>query len=94
MNERQKIFDHYPGTQEELVFLEGPEFDRAIIGVAYSFNGVFSVCYSEPEVLNVLMQHNGMTHDEAVEYFNFNISGAYVGPSTPVFVDVGVMSAD
>ena len=27
-----------------------------------------------------------MTHEDAVEYFSFNVSGAYVGKGTPIFV--------
>jgi hypothetical protein len=28
-----------------------------------------------------------MTWDEAVEHFDFNVSGAWVGPQTPLFID-------
>ena len=27
-----------------------------------------------------------MTEEEAVEYFQFNVQGAYVGESTPIFI--------
>ena len=28
-----------------------------------------------------------MTHEEAEEYFEFNIAGAYVGENTPTYID-------
>jgi hypothetical protein len=42
--------------------------------------------YSVEKILNVLMERDGMTSEEAQEYFDFNIEGAYVGPGTPVYV--------
>jgi hypothetical protein len=32
------------------------------------------------------MSRDGMTPEEAQEYFEFNIQGAYVGESTPIYV--------
>jgi hypothetical protein len=32
------------------------------------------------------MERDGMERDEAEEFFDFNIEGAYVGPETPVFI--------
>ena len=28
-----------------------------------------------------------MTYEEAMEYFTFNVTGAYVGENTPVFLE-------
>lgn len=33
-----------------------------------------------------------MTYDEAVEYFEFNVSGSYVGEKTPIWCDDVIMS--
>lgn len=32
------------------------------------------------------MEKDGMTHEEALEYFEYNILGAYVGEETPVYL--------
>ena len=32
------------------------------------------------------MDRDGMSEEEACEFFTFNIEGAWVGPMTPVFV--------
>lgn len=44
--------------------------------------------YDEQKVIDCLMA-DGMGRDEAIEYYEYNIAGAYVGPSTPAFVQVG-----
>jgi hypothetical protein len=84
---RKRLLDAYPGSDQDLVFLEPEYFDEAVIGVAQSQTGLFAVCYSEPKVLEILVEHDGMSQDEAMEYYQFNIMGAYVGENTPVFVD-------
>lgn len=33
-----------------------------------------------------ILQRQGMTEEDAAEYFEFNVRGAYVGPGTPVFM--------
>ena len=57
--------------------------DDAVIGVA-SDNS--KVVYSADKVIGILKDRDGMTDEEALEYFEYNIAGAYVGPSTPLFV--------
>lgn len=63
--------------------------DDAIIGWTDSWDSSGSravrAVYSTDRVIEILVQR-GMTEDEAQEYFEFNISGAYVGAQTPIFV--------
>jgi hypothetical protein len=35
----------------------------------------------------ILIERDGMTDEEAMEYFDFNVQGAWVGESTPVFLN-------
>jgi hypothetical protein len=41
--------------------------------------------YDEPLVIEMLQDQLGLEYLEAVEYFEFNISGMYVGENTPLF---------
>tara|TARA_R110000824_G_scaffold264523_1_gene453354 strand:- start:483 stop:764 length:282 start_codon:yes stop_codon:yes gene_type:complete len=43
--------------------------------------------YSEEKVIEVFVKRDGMTWDEAVEFFDFNVKGAYVGEQTPLFIE-------
>ena len=63
----------------EAMFADG--HDHAIMG--YSSDG--RVVYSADQIIGGLM-NEGMTEEEAVEYFNFNIEGAYVGEYTPIYM--------
>ena len=64
--------------EEELLKADG--FDEAIIGIDES---TMRLIYSVSGCLEILMVE--MEYYEAVEYFNFNIAGAYVGPKTPIW---------
>lgn len=66
----------------ETLFADGLE--EALVGVGTQFNKQIAV-YSKSKVLDILQQY--MTVEEAEEYFDFNIAGAYVGEHTPVFLD-------
>lgn len=57
------------------------DHDDAIIGM---LDGV--VAYSTQKIVDGLMKH-GMSEEEAIEYFEFNIAGSYAGDGMPVFID-------
>ena len=60
-------------------------FDDALIGYVERAGSQPVACYSRKKCIEVLMQQ-GMAEDSANEYFDFNVVGAYVGESTPVFL--------
>lgn len=68
----------------ELLFLSDAEFDEAIIGVAERIGQEPVVAYDTTKLVEILSR--SMSVDEAYEYFEFNILGAYVGEKTPMFV--------
>ena len=61
-------------------------FEEALIGFGYQFNYPVAV-YSRGRCIEILVQRDGMSFEEATEYFDFNVSGAYVGESTPIFLN-------
>jgi len=73
-----KISEEYP----ELMTADG--FDEAILGVVHSM-GTMAVCYDQDKIIEILMKD--MSEEEAWEYFDFNIAGAYVGEHTPFFLE-------
>ena len=64
-------------------FLKADGFDEAIIGVSEDFNQPIRLIYSVKKCLDILMKD--MKYEDAIEYFNFNVSGSYVGEKTPVW---------
>jgi len=61
-------------------------FDEAIIGQEYN-DGRY--VYSIERILEILMLRDDMTMDDAMDYFSFNIGGAYVGEMTPLYIWIG-----
>jgi hypothetical protein len=61
-------------------------FEEALIGYGTRFSYGVAV-YSTSKCLDILMKRDGMTHEEAMEFFTFNVTGAYVGENTPVFLE-------
>jgi hypothetical protein len=65
--------------------LKADGFDDAVIGVAYRCGSGDVLAYDFEKIILKLML-DGMSREEAEEYFEFNILGAYVGEYTPVFI--------
>ena len=42
--------------------------------------------YSEEKIIDAFVERDGMTYEEALEYFDYNVRGAYVGEQTPLFI--------
>jgi hypothetical protein len=64
----------------ELLFADG--YDDCIIGMTFRAD-VPVVIYSADKMIEKLS--NDMTPEEAQEFFDFNIEGAYMGDRTPVY---------
>lgn len=61
-------------------------FDDAIIGIAERINFGPVLAYDVDEIIKIMMERDKMDYMEALEYFDFNIIGAYVGESGPIFI--------
>ena len=80
-NELKKLIEQY----ENLIKIDG--FDDCIVGVVNRFNQEPILCYDYNKVITKLSKD--MSYEDAIEYFDFNIIGAYVGEQTPCFLDKG-----
>jgi hypothetical protein len=68
----------------EALFCVG--FDEAIIGIAERINLGSVVAYDVNKMINIIIERDGMTYEEAEEYFNYNILGTWMGEYTPVYI--------
>jgi len=82
MTIREQIAENYP----DLLCLEPEYFDEAIIGLARRC-GLEAMCYDKNKIIELLCVREGMTYEEALEHFEYNIAGAYVGEYTPIFLE-------
>tara|TARA_R100000951_G_scaffold64990_1_gene54845 strand:+ start:218 stop:472 length:255 start_codon:yes stop_codon:yes gene_type:complete len=82
---RKLVNDWLADIGETSIFADG--FDDAIIGLSYDpLAGSYRVCYSIGSCHECLMKYGDMSLDEAIEYFEYNVIGSYMGPETPIFV--------
>jgi hypothetical protein len=66
--------------------LKADGLDSAIIGVGSRCGQKDLLIYDIDKVIWILMQRDGMTDEEAVEFFEFNIQGSWQGEETPIWM--------
>jgi len=71
-------------ANEDALLADG--FEEALIGICYRAGQPAVACYDYDNCIQILIG-KGMTNDEAMEYFEYNVLGAWVGDSTPVFIE-------
>ena len=81
-------------VMEDAITADG--FEKALLGFGHQFNfGLNSgtrtttpvAVYSKDRCLHVLMERDGMSREDALEFFDFNVAGAWVGEGMPVFLE-------
>ena len=90
MSKIDQVDEFADGVEEELLFLgehdERKRFEPAILGIAHRFGMQPVVTYDYRKVIDIFAED--MSHEEAQEYFDFNVIGAWVGEGTPIFIEV------
>ncbi len=62
-------------------------FEEALIGYVEIFSKTIAL-YDRDKCISILMTRDSMTHEDAEEYFSYNVTGAYVGDMTPAFATI------
>lgn len=71
----------------DTLLIDNHEF--ALIGMCMTWHGnmlVERAIYDGPMIVEAMVEQDGMTEEEAIEYIDFNIVGAYVGENTPIIM--------
>jgi hypothetical protein len=83
-SEYVKILD-YELNDSEINYLKADGFDDCFVGVGQSFGLQDRLIYDKNKMLEK-MKKDGMTEEEAWEYFEYNILGAYISDNMPIFL--------
>tara|TARA_R110002020_G_scaffold97574_2_gene232609 strand:+ start:624 stop:905 length:282 start_codon:yes stop_codon:yes gene_type:complete len=75
----EELMEQYDGC------LMADGFEEALIGFGTRFNSPVTI-YDSNKCLDILVERDGMTYEEAQEHMNYNVLGAYVGEETPIFL--------
>lgn len=70
-------------SNPEMLFADG--FEEALTGVVHRAGGNPVACYDMEKCIEILVTRDGMTREEAEEFFDYNVIGAYAGENTPCF---------
>jgi hypothetical protein len=72
-------------TDDDNIALGADGFEDALIGYGTQFNTDLAI-YDYEDCVRILMKRDGMSDEEAREYMEYNVCGAYMGNNTPVFL--------
>jgi hypothetical protein len=75
---------HITETYYDESFLKMDGFDSCVIGMDQTN---LKLIYSKKAILDVLINENDLSELEAIEYYEFNILGCYMGEKTPILCD-------
>ena len=83
------VCNKYIDVMEELnsLALYPTGFEDAIAGIIYKRDKYLFVMDSN-RIVEILKEDEDMSHEEAVEYYDFNIKQAYLGVFTPLYMEL------
>ena len=87
----KKIKEEIVEVNPDALFIDGYDGDKegfndALIGYG-SRRGMSDLAiYSVEKIIDILICKYDMETEDALEWFNYNIEGAYMGENTPIFV--------
>ena len=64
------------------------DYDDCIIGVGTRCGMSDVFIYDKHRMITKLVKRDDMSYDEAKEFIDFNIAGAYIGEDTPILVNL------
>lgn len=78
--------------RDKILMTEIPELETATIfdgldEAVLGYDGdLFKLIYSVDKILEILQEDQGMSYDEAVDYYCYNIDCLYAGEQTPILM--------
>jgi len=61
-------------------------FEQALVGYTSNYHHPHVAVYDAKKCIAILVRRDGMSEEEAEEFFSLNTLGAYVGENGPLFV--------
>lgn len=85
MEKYEEIKEALAEYNEDMLFADG--FDEALIGCVSRCGELPVALYDEDKCIEILMEE-GLTVEEALDHFEYNVRGSYVGENTPAFTSL------
>lgn len=81
---RKKINNYLENYDQGALLMDG--FDEALIGFSQRINEPLLAVYSWQKMVDLCIDRDKMSVEEAEEYIDYNCIGAWVGDQTPIIV--------
>lgn len=62
------------------------DLDGAFVGVARRCGQPSLAVYDYDKAVEIFMERDDLTYEEAVEWMEYNVVGAWLGPGTPIWL--------
>ena len=85
MNVKDKLQFIYEGYPDVLI---ADGFDKAIMGIVERSGMNPVVLYNKNKCIDIMVKRDGMTEEEAIEFYYYNIVGSHMGDYTPCFAEI------
>ena len=76
-----EIIETFP--DEKILKCDG--YDDCILGYEYGWDGNIRLIYSIKMIIDKMIKEDNMSDIEAIEHFEFNFRGGYLGEKTPIW---------
>tara|TARA_B100001094_G_C18195858_1_gene810864 strand:- start:4627 stop:4890 length:264 start_codon:yes stop_codon:yes gene_type:complete len=73
--------------------LQADGFEKAFIGYVERCGQQPTACYDKAKLLKHLVA-DGLSYEEAIEHFEYNINGSFVGEFTPFYLTKTIENED
>ena len=88
MNRLEQAIEYMEDIDVEPMLLLGHseevnDYAEAFVGIILDES---KAVYDEDKIIKVLIERDGMDDMEAIEFFEFNIRGSYMGDKTPMYI--------
>jgi hypothetical protein len=84
--------DEWTERHPELLQCDG--FEKALLGLCEVKGREACLAYDYEGCVDILIDRDGMSREDAVEYMAYNVTDAYVGEHTPAFIELVEKEAD
>lgn len=81
---REELLENLRELNPEALLADGLE--DALVGYTLNHHHAHVAVYDYDRCVEVLVSRDGMTHEDADEFLQFNTLGAYVGEHGPLYV--------
>lgn len=80
---REELLEEYGDLVGDIQLVTVDGYDDAILGID---SKSYRVIYDADEMVDILMETEDLTEEEALEYLDYNVFNTWLGDQTPIYL--------